>query len=41
VQVQTRGGELTIDWPGGQASVQMTGPAKPVFEGQVDLPDAP
>ena len=41
VQVQTRGGELTIDWPGGQASVHMTGPAKPVFEGQVDLPDAP
>ena len=41
VQVQTRGGELTIEWPGGQASVQMTGPAKPVFEGQVDLPDAP
>ncbi len=41
VQVQTRGGELTIDWPGGQANVRMTGPAKPVFEGQVDLPDAP
>ena len=41
VQVQTRGGELTIDWHGGQANVRMTGPAKPVFEGQVDLPDAP
>lgn len=37
VQVQTRGGELSIEWPGGDASVAMTGPAITVFEGEIDL----
>jgi diaminopimelate epimerase len=42
VRVQTRGGELTIAWPGvhdGVAqSVIMTGPATTVFEGEFTLP---
>jgi diaminopimelate epimerase len=42
VRVQTRGGELTIAWPGirdGVAqSVMMTGPATTVFEGEFTLP---
>jgi diaminopimelate epimerase len=42
VRVQTRGGELTITWPGlrdGAAqSVIMTGPAATVFEGEFTLP---
>ncbi|MEO5732216.1 MAG: diaminopimelate epimerase [Rubrivivax sp.] len=40
VQVQTRGGDLSIEWPGGDAnmaSVMMTGPAVRVFEGEIDL----
>lgn len=42
VDVQTRGGLLTIAWSGQEAdSVFMTGPATTVFEGQIDLPDAP
>jgi diaminopimelate epimerase len=42
VDVQTRGGVLTIAWSGQQAdSVFLTGPAVTVFEGQIDIPDAP
>ncbi|WP_119964516.1 diaminopimelate epimerase [Simplicispira lacusdiani] len=42
VDVRTRGGLLTIAWSGQEAdSVFMTGPATTVFEGQIDLPDAP
>ena len=40
VQVDTRGGRLTIAWSGQEAdSVFMTGPATTVFEGQIDIPD--
>ncbi len=39
VDVQTRGGLLTIAWAGGDAPVLMTGPAVTVFEGQIDIPD--
>ncbi len=42
VDVQTRGGLLTIAWSGQEAdSVYLTGPAVTVFEGQIDIPDAP
>ena len=42
VHVQMRGGLLTIAWSGQEAdSVLMTGPATTVFEGQIDIPDAP
>jgi diaminopimelate epimerase len=37
VDVHTRGGLLTIEWPGGEASVIMTGPAQTVFEGEIEL----
>lgn len=39
VEVQTRGGVLTIEWAGGDASVFMTGPATTVFHGEIDLPE--
>ena len=40
VQVDTRGGRLTIAWSGqSDDSVFMTGPATTVFEGQIDIPD--
>jgi len=42
VQVQARGGLLTIDWDGARdlaAPVRMTGPAVRVFDGEVELPD--
>jgi diaminopimelate epimerase len=40
VDVQTRGGLLTIAWAGGEHdSVFMTGPATTVFAGQIELPD--
>jgi diaminopimelate epimerase len=46
VDVQTRGGLLTIEWagadaaqPSGWAPVLMTGPAVTVFEGEIELPD--
>jgi diaminopimelate epimerase len=39
VDVQTRGGTLTISWAGGMAPVFMTGPATTVFDGQIDVPD--
>jgi len=44
VDVHTRGGLLTIEWPGLErldAPVMMTGPATSVFEGTVDVPDLP
>jgi diaminopimelate epimerase len=50
VDVETRGGGLTIEWAGGDAGslgergglaspVLMTGPAVTVFEGEINLPD--
>ena len=39
VDVQTRGGNLSIFWVGGTSPVMMTGPATTVFEGEIDLPD--
>ena len=38
VDVQTRGGVLSIEWAGGGSSVLMTGPATTVFEGEIELP---
>ncbi len=39
VNVQTRGGDLTIEWPGElNAPVMMTGPATTVFESEIDVP---
>ncbi|HEY8050699.1 MAG TPA: diaminopimelate epimerase, partial [Ramlibacter sp.] len=40
VDVQTRGGMLTIEWDGA-GPVLMTGPAVTVFEGEIDVPDSP
>lgn len=37
VAVSTRGGELTIRWPGDDEPVWMTGPAETVFEGEINL----
>ena len=37
VDVQSRGGLLTIEWPDDEASVLMTGPAETVFEGEIEL----
>ena len=34
VRVQTRGGELTVEWPGNDREVTMTGPAETVYEGR-------
>lgn len=43
VDVQTRGGGLTIEWAGdshdNEAPVRMTGPATTVFQGEIDLPE--
>ena len=40
VDVATRGGRLTIEWPGQiDAPVMMTGPATTVFESEIDIPD--
>jgi diaminopimelate epimerase len=43
VDVQTRGGVLTIEWagqgPSGSAPVLMTGPAVTVFEGEIEVPE--
>ena len=38
VRVQARGGELMIAWAGDGRSVQMTGPAATVFEGEWNAP---
>jgi len=37
VDVETRGGRLTIEWAGEGAPVLMTGPAETVFEGEIEL----
>ena len=37
VVVSTRGGDLTISWPGEGTSVIMNGPAVTVFEGELEL----
>jgi diaminopimelate epimerase len=37
VDVETRGGLLSIEWAGGAAPVLMTGPAETVFEGEIEL----
>ena len=37
VDVDARGGSLTIEWQGGLSHVLMTGPATPVFEGEIEL----
>jgi diaminopimelate epimerase len=37
VDVETRGGVLTIEWAGGDAPVMMTGPAVTVYEGEIEL----
>ena len=40
VDVDTRGGRLTIEWSGElQAPVMMTGPAVTVFESEIEIPD--
>ncbi|MDO9403603.1 MAG: diaminopimelate epimerase [Polaromonas sp.] len=40
VDVETRGGQLTIEWAGGlDDAVLMTGPATTVFSSEIDLPD--
>ncbi len=36
VEVTLPGGELTIDWAGGDAPIRMTGPATRVFEGEAN-----
>ena len=41
VDVQTRGGQLTIEWAGQPDSpVLMTGPATTVFSAQIEIPDS-
>jgi diaminopimelate epimerase len=37
VRVETRGGFLTVAWPGADAPVTMTGPATTVFEGEWEI----
>ncbi len=37
VDVQTRGGVLSIEWGGGTDPVLLTGPAQTVFEGEIEL----
>lgn len=39
VDVDTRGGVLTIEWAGAGAPVRMTGPAVTVFEGEIEIPE--
>ena len=40
VDVQARGGVLTIEWAGlADSPVLLTGPATPVFEGEINVPD--
>ena len=39
VDVQMRGGVLSIAWAGGHAPVRMTGPATTVFRGEIEIPD--
>ncbi len=37
VQVELRGGDLTIYWPGAGTHLMMTGPAETVYKGQIEL----
>jgi diaminopimelate epimerase len=37
VSVSTLGGELSIEWQGGEHAVMLTGPAVSVFEGSIDI----
>jgi diaminopimelate epimerase len=37
VEVETRGGALTISWAGGDNAVWMKGPAQIVFEGEMEI----
>jgi diaminopimelate epimerase len=37
VAVETRGGTLTIAWAGGDNAVWMKGPARVVFDGEIDI----
>jgi len=37
VEVEARGGRLTIEWAGADRPVWMTGPAQTVFEGEIEL----
>jgi diaminopimelate epimerase len=37
VDVQTRGGVLTIEWQGAGQPVFMTGPATTVFSGEMEI----
>ena len=37
VDVEARGGRLTIEWQGDTSHVLMTGPAETVFEGEIEL----
>jgi diaminopimelate epimerase len=40
VDVHTHGGVLTIEWAGqADSPVRMTGPATPVFQGEIDIPE--
>ena len=39
VDVQTRGGMLSIAWAGADAPVLMTGPATTVFRGEIEMPE--
>ena len=44
VEVHTRGGQLRIEWAGASdlsAPVRLSGPAVRVYEGQIELPEAP
>lgn len=40
ITIELRGGELEIEWPGGNESVIMTGPAAEVYSGRVGVGDA-
>ena len=37
VAVEARGGTLTVSWAGGDNAVWMKGPARSVFEGEIEL----
>ena len=37
VDVQARGGLLTIEWASDEGNVLMTGPAETVYEGEISL----
>ncbi|NLG76978.1 MAG: diaminopimelate epimerase, partial [Xanthomonadaceae bacterium] len=40
VQVDTRGGRMSVRWEGPGKALWLTGPAVKVFEGKVELSDA-